>query len=51
MLKEGKTPDEIKGAITKKYMTDDVAFEKDYYDFINMLAKLKLSDGDEKEKD
>ncbi|HTB07677.1 MAG TPA: PqqD family protein [Bacteroidia bacterium] len=51
MLKEGKTPEEIKSATTKKYMIDDVSFEKDCYDFINMLAKLKLTDGDEKEKD
>ena len=51
MLKEGKTPDEIKAAATKKYMTDDATFEKDYYDFVNMLAKLKLTDGSEKEKD
>jgi len=50
MLKEGKNPEEIKSVITKNYLTDDVSFEKDYYDFINMLTKLKLSDGDEKEK-
>ena len=50
MLKEGKTPDEIKQAAVKKYMTDEVTFEKDYYDFIKMLTKLKLADGDEKEK-
>lgn len=50
MLKEGKTTDEIKSHITKIYLTDDVSFEKDLYDFISMLSKHNLIEGSEKEK-
>ncbi|HTA27008.1 MAG TPA: PqqD family protein [Bacteroidia bacterium] len=50
MLKEGKTADDIKSQIIKTYMTDDVSFEKDYYDFVNMLSKHNLVEGVEKEK-
>jgi len=50
-LKEGKTAEEIKAHAVKNYMTDEATFEKDFYDFTKMLAKLNLADGDEKEKD
>ncbi len=50
MLKEGKTANEIKSHIIKTYMTDDVSFEKDYYDFVNMLSKHNLVEESEKEK-
>ncbi|HTB31812.1 MAG TPA: PqqD family protein [Bacteroidia bacterium] len=50
MLKEGKTANDIKSQIIKTYMTDDVSFEKDYYDFVNMLSKHNLVEGVEKEK-
>jgi Coenzyme PQQ synthesis protein D (PqqD) len=50
MLKEGKTTNEIKSHIIKTYMTDDVSFEKDYYDFVNMLSKHNLVEDSEKEK-
>jgi hypothetical protein len=50
MLKEGKTANDIKSQIIKTYMTDDVSFEKDYYDFVNMLSKHNLVEGSEKEK-
>jgi hypothetical protein len=50
MLKEGKTTNEIKAYIIKTYMTDDVSFEKDYYDFVNMLSKHNLVEESEKEK-
>ena len=51
MLKEGKEVKEIKEAILKLYLVDDDTFEKDFYDFINMLSKLKLTeDGGQKEK-
>jgi hypothetical protein len=50
MLKEGKTANDIKSQIIKTYMTDDVSFEKDYYDFVNMLSKHNLVEGGEKEK-
>jgi hypothetical protein len=50
MLKEGKTANDIKSHILKTYMTDDTSFEKDFYDFINMLTKHNLVEGGEKEK-
>jgi hypothetical protein len=51
MLKDGKSHEEIRNVIVKNYMTDDASFEKDLYDFVNMISKLKLSENDEKEKD
>lgn len=51
MLKEEKSNDEIKNHILKTYMTDETTFEKDYYDFINMLTKLNLTEGNEKKED
>lgn len=50
MLKEGKNSNDIKSQIVKTYMTDDASFEKDYYDFVNMLTKHNLVEGGEKEK-
>jgi len=50
MLKEGKSTGEIKAQIIKTYMTDDASFEKDFYDFVNMLTKHNLIEGGEKEK-
>ena len=51
LMKENKTTEEIKAAIVKQYMVDEVSFEKDLYDFVNMLSKLKLAENDEKKKD
>ena len=51
MLKEEKSDAEIKNHIVKTYMTDEVTFEKDYYDFINMLTKFNLAEGNEEKKD
>ena len=50
LLKEGKAVQEIKASILKKYLTDEATFEKDNYDFMNMLAKHRLTDENEKEK-
>ena len=50
LLKEGKSLQEIKAGIVKTYMTDDATFEKDYYDFVKTLTRLKLTEEDEKEK-
>lgn len=44
MMKEGKSADEIKKHIVSNYMTDDVTFEKDFYDFVNVLVKLKVAE-------
>ena len=51
LMKENNTTEEIKAAIVKQYMVDEVSFEKDLYDFVNMLSKLKLAENDEKKKD
>ena len=48
MLKEGKSNEDIKNHVLKTYMTDETSFEKDLYDFINMLAKMNLMDVEEK---
>jgi hypothetical protein len=43
-MKEGKSADEIKKHVVSNYMTDDVTFEKDFYDFVNVLVKLKVAE-------
>ncbi len=48
LLQNGKSADDIKKHITGAYMTDGDSFEKDFYDFVNMLQKLKIADGAEK---
>ena len=50
MMKEGKSQNEIKTLIVKTYMTDEAGFEKDYYDFVNSLSRMKLCEENEKEK-
>jgi len=51
MLKAGTSHADIRTSIVKTYMTDEATFEKDLYDFVSMISKLKLSEQDEKEKD
>lgn len=43
-LKDGGSQKEIEAAILKKYTVDRSTFEKDFGDFVNMLAKLKLTE-------
>lgn len=43
MLKQNKTQNEIETKILENYNVDKITFEKDYYDFVNMLTKLKLN--------
>lgn len=50
-LKEGKPPEEIKQAVMANYETDGPGFEKDFADFVNMLQKLKLTEGNGKATD
>ncbi len=50
MLKEGKSNEDIKSHVLKTYMTDEVSFEKDLYDFMNMLTKMNLMDVDQKDE-
>ena len=46
MLKEGKEKDDIKEIILEKYQTDDATFERDYYDFVNILNHYLLTEID-----
>lgn len=50
MLKQGKNQKEIGAFFLKEYAVDEATFEKDFYDFVNMLSKLKLTERDENEK-
>lgn len=50
-LKAGKSAGEIKEAIMAGYDTDGPGFEKDFADFVNMLQKLKLTEGNGKATD
>ncbi len=49
-MKQGSTPQEITTYFLKTYAVDESTFEKDLYDFINMLSKFKLAENNEKEK-
>jgi hypothetical protein len=44
MLKDAKEKEEIRQYILDTYNTDEDTFEKDYYDFVNLLMKFKLVD-------
>jgi hypothetical protein len=46
MLKDGKDKDAIRDAILEKYQTDDATFERDYYDFVNILNHYHLTEID-----
>ncbi|MFM7021865.1 MAG: PqqD family protein [Flavobacteriales bacterium] len=50
LMKSGKSDEEIKKHMTSTYMIDDNTFEKDFYDFVNMLQKLKIAEGEAKKK-
>jgi hypothetical protein len=52
LIKQGKSQKDIAAHVLKTYAVDEVSFEKDYYDFVIMLGKLKLTEeGNAKEKD
>ncbi len=44
LLKEEKDKNAIKQQILGKYQAEDSAFEKDYYDFINMLTHFHITE-------
>ena len=44
MLKDGNSKEDIKKHILETYMTDEVSFEKDYYDFTSTLLKLNVAE-------
>lgn len=46
LLKEGKDKDAIKVVILDKYQTDDGTFERDFYDFVNILNHYLLTEID-----
>jgi len=46
LLKEGKEKDDIKNAVLDKYQTDDASFERDFYDFVNVLDHYLLTEVD-----
>ena len=46
MLREGKEKDDIKEVILAKYQTDDATFERDFYDFVNILNHYLLTEID-----
>ena len=48
MIREEKTPNQISQAIRDKYSTDETTFEKDYQDFIGILAHHNLLEQNEK---
>jgi hypothetical protein len=50
MLKEEKPDEEIKKYVLNTYNTDEATFEKDYYDYINMLVKIKLTESNEEKE-
>jgi hypothetical protein len=51
LLKKGGREKEIIEKITQGYEVDPSAFEKDLYDFVNVLVKLKLIEEHEARKD
>ena len=44
LLKEDKSDDEVIKLIVDEYMVDKNTFEKDLYDFKNMLKNFKLTE-------
>ncbi|HAY34819.1 MAG TPA: PqqD family protein [Ignavibacteria bacterium] len=49
MLQTSATEEEITADILETYQIDKVHFEKDFYDFINVLKKYKLLEEIEKD--
>lgn len=47
LLKEEKSKEEIEKIILGKYQTDEASFEKDFYDFVNILNHYHLGEQDE----
>ena len=50
LLKEGKTPEEIRISMCGKYDIDPASFEKYFYDFMGMLKQFQLMEDEEKEQ-
>ncbi len=50
MLKLEKSKEEIKTFILEKFQTDDATFERDYYDFVNIMNHYLITEADAEEK-
>jgi len=50
LLREEKTDEQIRAVIIAKYSTDKPTFEKDYQDFIGILAHNNLLESHEERK-
>ena len=46
LLKEGKTDEQIKTYFLNEFDVNKDVFEKNYFDFLNMLENLSLSNSD-----
>jgi hypothetical protein len=47
MIKEEKSFDKIKNQVLKDYETDEITFEKDYFDFASVLKRYLLIEDNE----
>ena len=47
LIREGQEKDQIKDTILAKYQTDDATFDRDYYDFVNIMNHYHLTEIDE----
>jgi hypothetical protein len=50
LIRDEKSPEQIRQIILDKYSTDQVTFEKDYYDFIGILEHNNLLESHEEKK-
>ena len=46
LLKESNGKDEIKDIILNKYNTDEVTFERDFFDFVSLLNHYHFTEPD-----
>ncbi len=42
LMKEGKNESEIKNAIVSKFEVDELVFERNYYEFTNLLKHMNI---------
>jgi hypothetical protein len=50
LIREEKSPEQIRKVILAKYTTDEAAFEKDLHDFIGILEHNNLLESHEEKK-
>lgn len=50
LIREEKSPEQIRKVILAKYTTDEATFEKDYHDFIGILEHHNLLEIHEEKK-